>query len=221
MNKRVTRSLVAMSLTAAIVFVIGALGVDGHSGLGRFDGDVLRYFSDNPYDIIINIAKVFDALGEQVLLLALSVAIGVALVTRRQGVAAAVVPFAATSMAVLAVAGFKDVFDRARPDVVLHLVGANSASFPSGHTTVTTSLVVAVVLVLQSSTLSRRFVTNVKTVAWVLAFFMGLSRLVLRVHWMSDVLSSWALGVALGIAAFLAGSIVESRLSTSTAPPEA
>ena len=59
MKRRATTSLAATSLVAVIVFVVGALGVEGHSGLGRFDTDILRYFADNPYDIVINIADLF------------------------------------------------------------------------------------------------------------------------------------------------------------------
>jgi membrane-associated phospholipid phosphatase len=71
-----------------------------------------------------------------------------------------------------------------------------SPSFPSGHTlnsTVVVGLVVYLLLVRLRSTLTRVTVTAAGT-AFVVA--MGLSRVFLGHHWLTDVMVGWTLGLA-------------------------
>ena len=76
---------------------------------------------------------------------------------------------------------------RPRPPMDLWLAGANGPSFPSGHTT--TSALVAALL---CTALARRFggrrrlALQLLCVAWAVA--VGLTRVYLAVHWMTDVL---------------------------------
>ena len=85
----------------------------------------------------------------------------------------------------------KVLVDRDRPhfdDAVAHAVGQ---SYPSGHAL--TSLVTAAVLVLVCGRRARRWVA---AVGGVVVAAVGLSRLVLGVHYLSDVVGGWALGAA-------------------------
>jgi len=93
----------------------------------------------------------------------------------------------------LAVEAQKHIFARERPDVA-HLVNVSSAAFPSGHATnsLVTFLVLAVLLSGARSAVGF---------AVALAACVGLSRVMLGVHWPSDVLGGWAFGLAWVLAA--------------------
>ena len=92
--------------------------------------------------------------------------------------------------------GLKAFFERARPDAWLHLTPVHSASFPSGHSLLS-SVVYLTLGVLLSRLVSRRaqklfFIF----VALTLSFLVGLSRVFLGMHYPTDVLSGWTAGIA-------------------------
>jgi undecaprenyl-diphosphatase len=89
----------------------------------------------------------------------------------------------------------KLLVNRPRPDVGDPLVYAFGKSFPSGHAMSSTVTYGALLLVFLPI-LSRRarFAAFVGTAALLVA--IGLSRLLLGVHYISDVIAGWVLGLA-------------------------
>lgn len=88
----------------------------------------------------------------------------------------------------------KAVYARTRPDIVAHLVGTDSASFPSGHAmnSAVTYLTLAVLLSrAEKSVAVRRYLISM---AIALTLTIGFSRLYLGVHWPTDVAAGWIVG---------------------------
>jgi undecaprenyl-diphosphatase len=95
----------------------------------------------------------------------------------------------ASVMAVrILVAGQKTWIGRARPEVEQWMV-EYTASFPSAHAANSLATLLAVAILLpQSRSTSRLFVG----IAVACSAVVGLSRIVLGVHWPSDVIGGWA-----------------------------
>jgi undecaprenyl-diphosphatase len=81
---------------------------------------------------------------------------------------------------------------RARPDLEPHLVLVKTSSFPSGHAT--SSMIFYLSLALALSAYSRRRFTAAAA-AIFLSLLIGTSRVMLGVHWPSDVIGGWAFGL--------------------------
>ena len=91
----------------------------------------------------------------------------------------------------------KRLIGRTRPDLSDAVPPYEySASFPSGHSlnAVVIAGIVAYLIILRLKTARSRILTG--AAAAVFAAAMGLSRVYLGHHWLTDVLAAWALGAA-------------------------
>jgi membrane-associated phospholipid phosphatase len=95
----------------------------------------------------------------------------------------------------------KQLFGRVRPDFDHGGARLDSLSFPSGHSSGIATLV-TVALILAWPVLAPRARRVWLAVGVALVFLVGLTRMLLGVHFLSDVLGGWALGVSwsLGVA---------------------
>ena len=88
----------------------------------------------------------------------------------------------------------KETFGRVRPDFDLGGARYESLSYPSGHSSGIATLV-TVGLVLAWPVLAPRFRRWWLALGVVLVVLVGLTRMWLGMHYLSDVLGGWALGV--------------------------
>ena len=96
----------------------------------------------------------------------------------------------------LAVAAFKAWFDRPRPDVGSAVPLPFTPAFPSGHATAGVASVGAFAVLVAERLPSRRARVWLWAAVAVLGFAIGTSRVVLDVHYVTDVLAGWCLGLA-------------------------
>lgn len=81
---------------------------------------------------------------------------------------------------------------RARPDLEPHLVVVKTSSFPSGHATSSMIFYMTLALALAGDT---RWRVPTAAAAVLLSLCIGASRVMLGVHWPSDVVGGWSFGL--------------------------
>jgi len=149
--------------------------------------------ADSPLSVRI-LSIVSEAGGGATASFLMAVAVLCLLIRRRHRLAA-YVAVAGVGLAVL-VPVTKALIGRTRPDVPLPVVDIpTNASFPSGHamTSLVTWGVLLLVLLPGLRPTTRRWWTAATS---VLVLVVGFTRVALGVHFVSDVLAGWALGIA-------------------------
>ncbi len=103
---------------------------------------------------------------------------------------------AATIGGALISLGLKEFYGRERPDISYRLINVTPLSFPSGH-----SMMSAIVYLTQAAIIARiqknkKIRIYILSAALFLTFIIGLSRVYLGVHYPTDVIGGWTVGLA-------------------------
>ena len=179
-----------------------------------FDESALLFMHGHANPVLDQVMLFFSLLGYRFGVLPLDIGIGLFLLGRRR--------WGDTLFWILAVGGAgvlnivaKAFFGRVRPDLWLSLAPETNFSFPSGHAMGSMALVAALVVL----TWSTRWRWIVLVVGGLFAFFVGLSRIYLGVHFPSDILAGWAASLSwvLGLSFILYRHATKPKLQTSPA----
>ena len=166
---------------------------------------------------LVSAAQDVSALGNRPLLIAtVLIVIGYLALERMYG-AMWLVAVAASGGGLLN-AVLKFLFARERPDVVPHLVPVTSLSFPSGHSVLAAVMYLTLGALLARVAVHRRTRLYVLTVAMLATFLVGVSRVYLGVHYPSDVLAGWCVGLAWALLCWIVARSLQRRGAVETGP---
>ncbi len=137
------------------------------------------------------------------------VVLGYLLLERRYGFLTLIIVsvYGGSALALL----FKTWFHRSRPEIVPHLTDISTASFPSGHSMISSVAYLTLAALLARAAPDLATKIYFLAVAVVLIFLIGFSRLYLGVHYPSDVLAGWAAGSAWAILCCLVAHLLAQR----------
>lgn len=201
-------SLSLLATSIGILFLVGRhpAGVAPDTSVpfvGTFDASVWRWMGDIRVAPLTALFHVLNIIGGGLVTIPLRAVASVVLaVQRRWRAFAAFILTWATSEIVLRI--LKEYFERGRPPG--SLVGTTGSSFPSGHAVAGAATAVAIVLAFLPEGARRR---RWEWVAVIFSFVMALSRVYLRAHWLSDVITGTLIGA--GIAIFWFAALTEFR----------
>ena len=136
-----------------------------------------------------------SAFGSYPVVVSVVVAAIICLLVIRRWRMAAFLGATLASAAVISTAA-KLIFSRARPDLVDHLDRTFTSSFPSAHAMISAVGYLAMAAVASQLAEDRRLGATVFGIAAVMTLLVGISRVYLGVHWPSDIVAGWCLGVA-------------------------
>src|SRR5215213_11005588 len=188
----------ALTVALGLIF-LAALGfgvvsdmVTSQTGLYRYDASAAAWGAEHATPRSTWILGLITWLGATVTVLSLTVALGVLEWVERRRLA--VLAFLVTVVVGqnLIANAVKELVDRARPPVP-HLAPSSGFSFPSGHTAAAAATWAAVALVVGRG-------RPVRVKAWLVAgaalitLAVAASRVLLGVHWLTDVIGGAALG---------------------------
>ncbi|MGB3737179.1 MAG: phosphatase PAP2 family protein [Ilumatobacter sp.] len=217
---------VSFVVVAAAAIAVGWIfsGIDDGSGIAQWDAAAAEWGRDNATDTSTTILDIITGLGSTIPLIIAMVLLGVYHFVRYDdrgpALYLAVVGIGVTGLN----NGLKLVVDRDRPDIA-QLASHAGSSFPSGHSAAAAACWAALVFVV-----TRRSTQSIRIGAGILAVSVAVAvaatRVLLGVHWVSDVVAGVLVGwtwfllitIAVGGRALRLGEPSE-RISESTAAP--
>lgn len=184
----------SFGIVAATAIVVGVLldWVDSNDGLAELDSRLANWGSTNATDASTDLLTATTELGSTLVVgVALLIAGLVDYVRLRNLHVFSFLILVGVGQLVLVIA-LKEIVGRTRPDI-LQLVDVTSPSFPSGHACAAAAGWGAVVFVLSRCS-GRRLRSIAGAFAVAVAVAVGASRVLLGVHWLTDVVAGLAIG---------------------------
>ena len=200
-----------LSLAGASAAVFAAVAVDiTHDGLlSRADPRIAHWCYQSVPDWLHVLCRWTTHLGDGSLLAVFVVFAGLWLVNEQRRFDAVLLAAAAATTA-LVTTGLKEAFRRSRPLYVDREHGPVSFSFPSGHSSgaFTVYVLLAVLLAVGAS---RRTRARLVGAALALSTLVATTRVLLPVHYLSDVIAGSCVGLVTVAAAVVARAVFARR----------
>jgi undecaprenyl-diphosphatase len=223
--------LAALGIVLVLGFLFGVLALVFFADLSQdmargdtmaLDTAVLVWLRQFQGAVVDVLARAASAMGSEVLAVVGIGVLGILVARRRWGAAIGLV--VTTVGAQLMNNVLKDMFQRTRPAPVVGLIPAQSFSFPSGHAMVSAAfygyLAYLCWRILKGK---QRWVALIGLL--VLVVLIGLSRMYLGVHYLTDVVAGYIAGFIWVDAVIIGGHLLTLRrrrrgaVSTETVPP--
>lgn len=205
MSRYSLRLVVPSAVVSAVILVVVArLALTGQ--VSTFDRAVSSWFYGIRSPALVALAKVFTFLGS-LRFIGFLVVIAVASAIWKKANALAVTLVLVVLASKWLNALVKPLFQRSRPDLFSETAVPSTYSFPSSHAMVSIAAYGMLALVVARLRPALRLPAYVATT--LLVMLIGISRILLGVHWATDVLGGFAAGAML----LLAGRIAIGRFS--------
>jgi undecaprenyl-diphosphatase len=155
------------------------------------------------------LAEFFSAMGSEIVAVIAAVMLVVFLWQRRWGAAVSLILVVVGAQLLNNI--LKDAFQRERPTPVTGLISAQQFSFPSGHAMVSAAFYLFLAYMawrLISGNWQRGLLVGSLV---LLVLLIGLSRLYLEAHYLTDVIAGYLAGVVWALAVILGGRVLMLR----------
>jgi undecaprenyl-diphosphatase len=200
--KLISIKVVLISILFIVSFFIFAL--IAHEAVSEnekvFDDKVIAFFSSITTPGLIQVMKIFTFFGSSTFLFpAYIVMVAYFLIKKkfRYGIDIAIIALSSETL----VQVLKLVFHRKRPDLPV-LKGIATYSFPSGHTLSSFIFCCIIIFILFNGKWKAMYKWILSVFLIVFAVTIGISRIVLRAHYPTDVIASFCLGIIWTILSF-------------------
>jgi membrane-associated phospholipid phosphatase len=192
LGKLITFWTLIVLVSAIAIGVFADLGEDvAARSTTQFDNSVRAWFMSHQNPVVYKLAYAITWIGSPIVMVFVAIAAGVWFYGQR-GRSKAGIMVAAPAVGGLVSGVVKVIFGRVRPAGAA-LLNEKNFSFPSGHAATSAAVMVTLCYVLAR----ERLISWPAAIAigGTVPLIVGLTRLYLDVHWTTDVVGGWAVGL--------------------------
>ena len=181
--------LVSVFVTAVLLFAILAVIV-GSGVTNALDSSILLAINSLSSPWLNTFFVAFTELGGVIVVSVVAIILVLLFLAKRNYIRALLIAVGIGGVAAMNLL-LKSIFERARPDLWDWIVTETHTSFPSGHATASMALALCIVYLLWNTKWRKATIIA----ASVYLLLIGFSRLYLGVHFPTDILGGWLLGI--------------------------
>lgn len=181
--------LVSVFVTAVLLFAILAVIV-GSGVTNALDSSILLAINSLSSPWLNTFFVAFTELGGVIVVWVVAIILVLLFLAKRNYIRALLIAVGIGGVAAMNLL-LKSIFERARPDLWDWIVTETHTSFPSGHATASMALALCIVYLLWNTKWRKATIIA----ASVYLLLIGFSRLYLGVHFPTDILGGWLLGI--------------------------
>lgn len=202
---------VGLALAVGALFFFGWLAEEmGEGETAGFDNAVREFVHSFAAPVLTGIMRGLSFAGSTLFLIVFGILIFIALYWRKHRRGA--ILFAVTTIgASILLSLLKHAFHRARPEPFFDTILPASYSFPSGHSLGSFCFYLALAAILTNRAEKLWLKIFIWTLAVMLVFLIGISRIYLGVHYPSDVLAGFIAGFVWVITIAVADRLLKSK----------
>lgn len=168
---------------------------------------------------LTEVMRDITALGGVTVITGMIAAISGFLFMQRKYRALAIILAASVGGALLSTV-LKLIIARERPDLAYQLAHVSTHSFPSGHSMMSASVYLSIAALLARIQEKVKLRIYIIAVAFIITFLIGISRIYLGVHYLTDVLAGWSIGAAWASFCWFAAWYWEKRRGKRLSRPD-
>jgi undecaprenyl-diphosphatase len=158
-----------------------------------FDRKIFQWLAPYTTPALVSVMKFFTFFGSSTFLLpAYVVVIGYFLYKRKFNYSINIAVIACTSTALMY--GLKKLFQRKRPDLPL-IASLKTYSFPSGHALSSFIFCMMLAYVISKANIGTPYKWAASILLLLFSLMIGMSRIILKVHYPTDVIAGFCLGL--------------------------
>ena len=197
MNFKEKKLLLIINIISLLIFISLAILVCLHK-TDPFDNNIYGFISVFISPSFTNLAIIISEIGNVTCIIIICLTILIVPGIRQIGIAASIT----VSISAILSSVLKNIFKRPRPDI-LRLVEESSFSFPSGHSMNNMALYFFIALSLLFYLKNKTIKYSICVAFFLFVLFIGLARIYLGIHYASDVLAGFAMGIWVSTTCFL------------------
>lgn len=184
-------------LILLLVFVIIWIGIS--TGIMQsFDNCIYEAVKNIRTDILTSVLRVITELGGTVGLFFIAlITVMIMFILKKRRYAIGIILNLLISSITYVI--LKNIFQRTRPPIEERLIEESGYSFPSGHSTNNMAFYAFAIYLIYSNVKNKKIRNILCVLLGAIPILIGFSRIYLRVHYASDVIAGFSLGIMLVI----------------------
>lgn len=197
---------IIFAITLILLFIILSFLIKFHITT-NFETNFYKEITEHMSNVLTIIMKIISYMGNTLIVILICIILLVIPKTRyKYGLITSIGVITSTMLNNL----LKVIFLRERPDV-LRLINENSYSFPSGHSMINMTMYSLLAILLYNNIKDKKLKYVFPLSILLIPIFMGISRVYLGVHYITDVIGGWIFGLLITVVIYQIYNVVKKN----------